>query len=307
MRSRLVVARLRWLAGPRPGVLLAAGLLVAFLVVGFGYEFVSSSAASRRHAERSLAAQAAVSSELTSSLVTSSAASMEAQAAKLFGGHRPDESALTALVERQRGLAYAFVAGGSGQVLARSKGAPDGVGGQASEHQAMAGALGGRIWLSNLLYPASHRAAVVELVVPFRTAFGPRVLVEGLEAKLLGVFLDGYFGRLGRGSGQVSYVVDAGDRVVANSAGKAVGQRLPAAVAAGGSVTVGGVHRFVASAPLAGSSWRVLLSEPTAKLYAGFAGRAQWVLKAVLAVLALVGLSSLLFLRRMLVGRAHVE
>lgn len=240
-------------------------------------------------------------------MVTSSAVSMEAQAAKSFGGSRPDVLALTALVGRSRGLLYAFVADGSGRVLARSKGAPEAVGGRAGEREVVRGALSGQVWLSNLLVPASHGAAVIELAVPLRTASGPRVLVEGLEARLLSVFLDGYFGRLGRGSGQVSYVVDANNRVIANSAGSVSGDRLPAAVAAGGSVTVAGVHRYVAAAPLAGSSWRVLLSEPTAKLYAGFAGRAQWVLKAVLAALALVGLSSLVFLRHMLVGRAQVE
>jgi signal transduction histidine kinase len=303
MRWGAVVAGLRSLAGPRPVVLVSAGLLVVLVVAAFGYEFVSSAAGSRRQAERSLAAQAAVTSELTSSLVTASATSVAAQATHQFGGSRLDGRALTVLVRRSPQLAYAFVADGSGRVVAVSAGAPRGVGGSS----AVRGALAGHVWLSNLLSPGAHGAGVVELAVSFRTPLGRRVLVEGLEAKFLVGFLHAYLGQPSGGAVQVSYLVDANDRVIVDSGGPRPGERLPAAVAAGGRVRVAGVERYVASSPLAGSDWRVLLSEPTARLYPALVGGRGWLLKAVLAALGLIGLTCLVFLHRTLVRTGEAE
>jgi light-regulated signal transduction histidine kinase (bacteriophytochrome) len=105
-------------------------------------------------------------------------------------------------------------------------------------------------------------------------------------------------------------VLDSQNRLIASAgaAGK-LGDRLPypsllGALAKRGDGTYrdGGAERYVTSAPVRGSTWRVVLSEPTSRLYPALAGSRSWTLFAVLAAFALAGAAGLLFLRRALVS-----
>src|SRR6266566_2218028 len=296
------------LIGPRPVVLLAAGLVVTVLVGAFGFEFVSSQSSSRRQAEQSFAVQARVTSELTSSLFTSSSASATTQAAKAFGGARPSTAALTALAKRSD-LAYALILDGRGRLLAASAGTPPTVRNRparAADH--VRAALGGHAWLSNLLPAAGRSEAVIEWAFPFRTRQGARVEVEAFDAKVLSGFLRGYLSQPGE-DGQVGFVVDAHQRVIADSTGlRKLGKPLPAAIPpeGHGRFRNGEVERYAASSPLAGSDWRVLLTEPTSKLYPPLAGSRSWVLYSVLVTFALLGAIGLALLRRTLIGATRV-
>jgi light-regulated signal transduction histidine kinase (bacteriophytochrome) len=66
------------------------------------------------------------------------------------------------------------------------------------------------------------------------------------------------------------------------------------------SRTVG--KNFVASAPVAGTGWQLLLAEPTSALYPALAGSSSWLLWSVVIFVAIVGLASLVLLRRWLIG-----
>jgi signal transduction histidine kinase len=297
------------LLGPRPIVLVTAALVVTVLVGAFAFEFVSSQATSRRQAERSFAVQARVTSELTSSLFTSSSATTAAQAAKAFGAPSPSTAVLTALAKRSH-LAYAVILDGEGGLLAASAGTParvrDRPGRSASHIRA---ALAGHAWLSNLLPAAGRSGAVIEWAFPFQTRLGRRVEVEAFDADVLSGFLGGYLSQPDRSRSQVGYVVDARRKVIADSTGqRKLGAQLPAAIPSDGQghFGLGEIDRYATSAPLRGSDWRVLLTEPTSKLYPPLAGSQSWILDAVLVTFGLVGAAGLALLRRTLIGAARV-
>jgi signal transduction histidine kinase len=299
----------RTLVGPRPGMLVCAALLVFGLLGAFAYVLVDSQAKSRRDAERSFATEATITSQLTSSLFTSSSAATQAAAAKVFGGSKPSSAALTALAKRSH-LAYALIVGGNGKVLAASAGTSAAV---LQREKAVPGhvraALAGKPWLSDVLTGTGRSGQVIEWAMPFNSPTGLRVQIEGLNASVLFQFLHGYLNQAVGRAGRLGYVVDGRDRLVADSGGRGkLGDQLTGALvrAGGGRFTSNGTQRYVVSAPLQGSDWRVLLSEPTSSLYPALAGSRSWILFLVLAAFGLIGVTSIALLRRTLLSAARV-
>ena len=307
---RVLVGRpLRRAFGPRPVVLLSAGLLVFGVLAAFAYVLADSQSKSRREAARSFASEAKITSQLTASLFTSSAAGAQAEAAKQFGSATPSAEGLRRLVKRS-GLAYALILGSDGRVLAASPGTPAAVQARfASPPSHVREALAGHPWLSDLLPGTSRIGHITEWALPFQTGAGRRVQIEGLNADLLFQFLHGYLTQSSSTAGRIGYVLDGRNVLIADSDrfGK-LGDRLagPLVRMEGGQFRSKGVERYVVTAPLHGSNWRVLLSEPTASLYPALAGSRSWILFAVLAAFGTVGLASLMLLRRTLVSAAHL-
>jgi signal transduction histidine kinase len=292
-------------------VLVAAAVLVFALFGAFAYEFLHSQAVSRRQAEQSFGAQARITSELTSSLFASSVAGAEAQAAKDFGAERvPSRSALAASAKRSH-LLYAVILDGRGRVLAASAGAPrtDGRGRAVASDQ-VGRALAGQAWLSDLMIDG-RRHAVMEWALPFQTRYGRRVEIEAFDARVLSGFFSGYLKAPKGETARAGFIVDDNDRVVADSSGAVeLGSRLTGKIAqvqGGGRFSSGGTERYAVAAPLAGSDWRVLLSERTSKLFPALAGSMSWILDGALVAFALVAFVGLLLLRRMLGSAASVE
>jgi len=303
---RSAIGRMRRLAGPRPWVMLAAFVLVAGLFGAFAYEFVRSQADSRHQAEGSFRVQSRITAELTSSLFQSSAAEGATAAAKAFGGPAPSAASLTALASRSH-LAYALVVDSAGKILAASADAPARAGVSPVE---LRRALAAPSWLSNLRTVSGRPGPVMQFELPFRTRFGPRIEVEAFDANALVPFLRAYLHESGANPAQVGYIVDGNNRVIAASTGKLkLGEKLSGGLVArnGGRYVSNGVSRYVAGSPLAGSDWRVLLSEPTAALYPALAGSQSWILSGALVAFGLVALVALGLLRRMLIGTARVE
>jgi signal transduction histidine kinase len=303
--SDSVSAWLRRLSGPRPWVLVVAALFMSGLFGAFAYEFVRSQADSRRQAERSFHVQAHVTSELTSSLFQSTATGAATAAAKAFGGQAPNAAALTSLAKHSH-LAYALVVDSAGHTLAASADAPPLAGVSRSE---LRHALASQLWLSNLRRVRGRANPVIQLELPFTTSFGRRIEVEAFDARVLVTFLSGYLHESGANPAQVGYIVDGENRVVAESTNRlTVGVRLRGGIVAphGGRFVANGSAHYAASSPLAGSQWRVLLSEPTAALYPALAGSDSWILSAALLAFGLVALVALVLLRHMLIGTARV-
>ena len=127
-----------------------------------------------------------------------------------------------------------------------------------------------------------------------------------VEADAIGGFLGRYLTR-GRDSADMNaYVVDDAGAVLASaSGGTGKAGRLPKGLlgalgAPHGKYSEGGTERYFASAPVSGSSWRTVVSEPTRDLYPLLARGRTWLLWGVLAAFAATAAACLLLFRRVL-------
>ena len=306
---------LRGLTGPR-ALLIGFATLVSAVLGVFAFVVVDSQAQARREAEQRFRAEATISAELTGSLFTSSAGGTQQAAAKVFGGRTVDGRALAALVARSH-LGYAVILDSQGTLLAASPGTPVSV---RERRTATANhirdALAGTPTLSDVQLAVTGRPAI-EWAFPFQTRFGRRVEVEALDAQLLFKFFSGYLARTQSGRSArafQAYVLDSRDRIVGVSGGNAKAGSRPSApellhsLAAGGEgkYRAGGVERYFTSAPVAGSTWRVVVNEPTSALYPALAGSRSWLLFAVLGAFGVAGAAGLVFLRRALVSGSRL-
>jgi signal transduction histidine kinase len=285
--------------------MVVAAATVAALVGGFAYEFLHSQASSRRQAERSFVLRAEITSKLTSSLFSSSLGTEAAAAAKAFGGPSPSRASLDAVAAKSDSP-YVLVLDSNGTVLASSSHAPTSRTDGAARAREARLALRHGLWLSDLT--GARGAPMIELALPFKTLYGPRVQVEAFPAATLTTFLQGYLHESGSNPSQVGYLVDGRARVLADSTGALkLGQRLVGGLAQGGPYGSSTGERYAAVAPLKGSAWRVVLTEPTSVLYPALAGSQSWILPGGLLAFGLIGLAALVLLRRMLMGAARIE
>jgi signal transduction histidine kinase len=302
------------LVGPRPGLLIGNAALGLALLGVFAYVVVDSQATSRRQAEKGFGAEAALSAQLAASIFTTSASSTEAAAAKAFGGRTVDVRTLTALA-KQSGRAYMLILDRDGKLIAASQGAPAAVrerASSASEH--IRAALEGRSSLSDELPTAAGKGYILEWALPFKTPFGRRVEVSPLDSGLIFNFLSSSLARTrGDASGR-AYVLDSRNRIVAASEKAAKSGDRPNAPSllnklatnSQGTYREGGVERYFVSTPVQGSSWRVVLSQPTSRLYGVLSGSRSWFLFVLLGAFALAGAAGLLFFRRSLQSEAEL-
>ncbi|HEY2719275.1 MAG TPA: ATP-binding protein, partial [Solirubrobacteraceae bacterium] len=254
----------------------------------------SSQDASQQAARARFTNGAVVRSQLTASLLSTSSASLRAAAPKIV----PEAGALGRLAKTSH-LSYVAVLAGDGHVVAISRGAPATVARRLAAGPAyVRQALSGRGWLSGLVPAPSGGEGTLDWAIPFHSAAGRRVLVEGFPASVLAPFLSSF---LSQGTpGRSIYVIDAQRHLIASSkfARLARGGVLPedlAKAADFSSRTIDG--RFVASANLSGSGWQLVLAQPTSLLYPGIAGSRSWFLWAVVVLAGVVGVASLFPLR----------
>jgi signal transduction histidine kinase len=304
-----------WLLGPRPALLIGLAALVLALLAAFTYVVLDSQAQSRREAEKRFGAEARISAELTAAIFTTSATSGQTAAAKAFGGPNINERALTSLARRSHFL-YVLILGSDGRLLAASRGAPPAVRqrAQAPLPAHIRLALRGKASLSDLLPAPTGNGRLIEWALPFSTASGRRVEVEAFNAGLISGFLSGYLGGSRGDPSSLGYVLDSQGRLVGNSSeGGKTGEHLPApsllavlARSSAGAYRDQGTQRYLTSASVPGSTWRVVLSEPTSRLYPALAGSRGWLLFTVLGAFAVAGAAGLLFLRRALQSGAQL-
>lgn len=311
-RGTSLAVRVGRLVGPRPGLLIGFAALVVALSGVFAYVVFDSQATSRREAEKGFDAKVAISAQLAASLFTAAAASGEAATAKAFGGRTVDEGAVTAAAKQSR-EAYKLILDRDGKLLAASGGTPVAVRARASSASPHIGAaLEGRSALSDLLPAVAGEGYVLEWAVPFKTPFGRRVEVSTLDPGLIFDFLSSSLAPTRTDGSGRAYVLDSHNRIVAASGEAAKpGDRPNApsllnqlATNPQGTYRDDGVERYFASAPVQGSSWRVVLSTRTSRLYPVLAGSGSWFLFAVLGAFALAGAASLVFFRRALQSEA---
>jgi signal transduction histidine kinase len=303
----------RRLVGPRPVLVLGSAVVLLALLGGFTYVVLDSLVQSRKETEKRFGAEAVISAQLASSIFTTSARTGQAAAAKAFGGATVDVNVLTSFAKRS-GWTYALILDRHGEVLAASRGTPAAVRLGRGDAVHVRRALEGRPSLSDILPVGAGRERTLEWAVPFETPFGRRVQVEALSPTLIFNFLSGYLRQPDGNAERHAYVLDSGKRIVGAAGfpakpGDALDER--GLVAATGTRTHGtygqsGVERYFASAPVQGSTWRVVLSEQTSQLYPPLAGSKSWFLFALLASFGLAGAIGLLFFRRALRNGAEL-
>jgi signal transduction histidine kinase len=285
-------------------VLAAAATLVLALLTVFAIELSGSLSKSRGDLEQSFRQRATLASALTGAIFQSSSASSRAQSERAYSG----TVTTAALDKAARGGRSAFVAvlDGDGTILGASSGLTPAARKQIMAHRppyaATLGATGTA--LSDVLPVGRRGANVIEYAQAFGAAPNVRVLMTGFAPGLISQFVGGYLGKATTARGN-AYVLDSRGRVVGGTArdsrpGQPVAERgLAAAVQSGIQGAFGGGHWF-ASAPVTGSSWRVVLTAEESRLFASVSGARKWVPWIVFCAFALVAFGALFLGRRLL-------
>ena len=300
-------------AGKQRSVMAAAVVLLVFVVGLFALALERSHTERRRDAETRFVERARISAALTESLFSSTAAQASAQNSRRLGGETVDQARL----ERQRsegGLTYAVVLDEKGRIIASTGKLPADVRTRlTAQPGSVREALGGRAFNLSDFIPVRGTNGVLEYTAPFETKFGTRVLVQGFSAGLISKFLGSYLGRLPDARQSTAYVLDARDHVVGSPSARQPGGsvvREPGLVAAlssksrSGEFDSRGANRSFASAPVRGSTWKVVLSQRSSTLYSGTGLAVQWL---VLLALAAAGAVAVFLLRRGLRSAAAIE
>jgi hypothetical protein len=141
---------------------------------------------------------------------------------------------------------------------------------------------------------------------------GQRALVSGGRAGLLSRFLSGFLRSVPNDSSATSYVIDSNEKLVGGT-GKGVraGASLPdpelGAALAGETRGSYDGDRYFASAPVAGSPWRVVLSASKDDLYSSVNGTQRAIPWLIFVAFALVAALGLILFRRVLVSNAQLQ
>jgi signal transduction histidine kinase len=237
------------------------------------------------------ASQATISAALTETLFTASVGPVQAEAAKIFADQWIDAATVAASVERSD-LVYLMILDGKGRPLAASAGTP--VPG-ASRPAHIREALRGNASLSDVMVDGGVMRAI-EWAIPFQTPHGRRVAVRAIRATPISQFIGVYLARLAIGERDKEVViVDSADRLIGRGGQTARAGRqlqdaaLRSALAARtqGVYRKGSEKRFFASAPIEGSSWRMVVSRPMEGFYPPLADSTRWLVWALFAAFAL--------------------
>ena len=147
--------------------------------------------------------------------------------------------------------------------------------------------------------------------MPLQTQVGPRILVAGLPAPVLGALFDPYLQRIPHAVG-AAYVLDSRGAMIADAA--------PTAASPGAAVTrlplTGLEHShsgpyghggYFVSAAIPGSTWRVVLTSTQSALFSSVSGARKWLPWAIYIALGLVALGFLVLARRLLASGAALS
>ena len=295
-------------------------IAVASLLVVFAYVIASSQSTSRHEAQQRFQAQATIAAGLTDAIFSTLDDPAQLLAAKTLGG-KVTTAQLDRLA-RQSNDAYALVTAANGSVLVSSAAAPRA---PLAKTPAVALALekaeAGRVWYSDV-YNGQRGMPLVAEMIPFPTASGQRIEVLGAPAGALFAFFSSFLKGSVSQTATHALMLDGAARILGSSVtssqvGKSIvavkpGQRAGAALLAvlhhagnGAYATTSG-QRYVVTAPVVNSDWRVAITAPTDDLYTALVGSRRWVLWTVFAAFALAGAVGIVLLARVLSSAAIV-
>jgi signal transduction histidine kinase len=284
------------------------GLVLLALLGTFAYLLVDSQSRVREESQKRFQTRAVISAALTESIFSSAGAQGQRDAAKKFGGPTVSKEALAKQL-RESNQRYVVILDSKGKLLAASPGTPEYARRNLARKPTHVGrALKGRATLSGVI-SRKNQPDTIEFALPFKTRFGLRALVSAGRARPFARFLASYLGRARESETMEAFVVESNGRVIASagSAGRPPKQLSPdlaGALRRAPQGTYGRHHTesYFAAAPVSGSDWRVVLSEPTSDLYPILAKGRTWVLWTAFAAFALLAIASLVLLRRVFRG-----
>ena len=302
--------RLLGLGGHRANAVVgAAALVVATALVVLGVSLHATQTHARetlisRFQDRAQVVSALIQAEVSS--VPSSAAATPAYTSATVDGAALDRAGA------QSHLAFVTILDRAGNVVAHSRTMTTTDLSQALKSPAFARVhAGAAVSLSDVLSSGTGTSRVVDLVVPLQTQVGPRILVAGLPAPVLGALFDPYLQRIPHAVG-AAYVLDGRGAMIADAA--------PTAASPGAAVTrlplTGLEHShsgpyghggYFVSAAIPGSTWRVVLTSTQSALFSSVSGARKWLPWAIYIALGLVALGFLVLARRLLASGAALS
>jgi signal transduction histidine kinase len=283
------------------------------LLATFAVALANSQSKANGDVKQRFRERAQVSAALTRALFATISAESGPQNAKLYGGAHVSPAALAKQLA-QSGSRGGFLAvlDSRGRLLASSPHAPSNLsqllGATASELQAV---LHGQPYALSNVIGAGTPAPMMQLLDPFATRYGTRVLVSGFAPPLIGGFISGYLAQVPNAAGGHAYALDAHGVIIASTdRHQAPGARAsePGLLAALARQREGsfGSGRYFASVPVRGSTWRVVLTAPTSKLFASVNGPRKWLPWGLFIAFAFAAVVAILMLRGVLSSTARV-
>jgi diguanylate cyclase (GGDEF)-like protein len=283
----------RAMVGIRRGVVVLGLTVAAALIGGLAWNLLNTQDHGRRTLRDSFDRRAALTAKLIGSAFLATNTAENARQA--FGG--PTPSLPAAVRKRAAASGPIMVLDARGRVLAAS---PPELGRDRSvlaHNRHLRVALGGRTALSDAFRGPAGRW-MVGIAVPFEVPSGRRVLAGSGPVEIVRNFTHGFFASASALRGAQHYLLDGRGRTLSAMTGGGEGPATPdralsAALARAPRGQYG--DRTYVSATVPASRWRVVLTVPTAGLYASVDGgpsRAAWQLfvafsAAVVALLAL--------------------
>ncbi len=302
--------RLLGLGGRRASAVVGtAALVVAIALVVLGVSLHATQTRARetltsRFQDRAQVVSALIQAEVAS--VPSSAAATPAYTSPTVNDTSLDRAAA------QNHLAFATILDRAGTVIAHSRTMTAADLSQALRSPAFARVRAGApVSLSDVLSGSTRATAVIDLIVPLQTQAGPRILVGGLPAPVLGALFGTYLQRIPHSVG-AAYVLDSHGAMIADAApppavpGAAV-TRLPLTGLNHSRSGPYGHGGYYVSAAIPGSTWRVLLTSTQAALFSSVSGARKWLPWAIYIAFGLVALGFLVLLRRLLASGAALS
>jgi diguanylate cyclase (GGDEF)-like protein len=280
------------MGGIRKGFVALGLAVAAILIGGLAWNLVDTQARARAELRHELDRRAVLTAKLIGSAFLATNSPEAAQAK--FGGPAGALAQAVAAGGPRTMIRRLLVLDSRGSVLAAAPASLMHDHGATARAWHLRAALGGAPALSDAFRADGGWA--VEIAVPFKSPSGLRVLAGAGPIAIVRTFTDGFFASASATPGSQGFLLDGTGRTLSGSghgAGAAPAPVLRSALrhASGGSYG----DRTYVSAAVPGSHWRVVLTVPSAALYAsvdeGLTG-AAWLLFAALsaAVCTLLGL-----------------
>ena len=273
--------RMGLLRGRTP-ILIGLGAILLVVLGAFAYLLIDSQAKVQKESQKRFHSRAVISAALTESIFSSAGEQGRRDAARMYGGRTVSKAALAKQVKQSK-QKYLLVVDGKGKLLAASPGTPPAALADL-QHKPIqiTQALKGQPYLSDVI-SRPNQPDTIEWALPFKTRHGVRVIVSAGRARPFTKFLAAYLARARESATMKAYVVQSDDKVIASAGTKGptpLGDGLAEAFRHGTQGTYGhnAAESYFASTPVAGSGWRVVLSEPTSALYPIFAKGRTWFL-----------------------------
>src|SRR5579863_2969336 len=278
-------------------LLLGAGVLVLGLLATFAVALSDTQASSKAAIKARVHERVVLSAALVQSVFSSIQQQIPGDAAT-FGGRRIGPAALKANLGT--GGKYLAILSPQGTVLASL-----GLDGRSRSELLGSRAVqlirnGAPYALGDVL--PNGQSGVVDIAIGLPTAYGRRILVQGVTPGYLSALFGDELKRIPGVPGSRNLILDGNDTVIAsNASARPAGYRYrsPAARAALGRSTGERNGQFYEEMSLKESTWRIVLASPEGALFAPVSGFHKWVPWLLLIAFGLVALVALLLGWRM--------